>query len=91
MMDRGGIGRDGDPERPPIARDPRGFGRPDSEAGKQMAAQHRQVLIKKYDANGDGKLDAAEREAIGKDIEDGKLLPPPLPPVGRKDAPLQEQ
>ncbi len=91
MMDRGSIGEDGGPDRPPMARGPRGFGRPDSEEGKQMAARHRQEFIKKYDANGDGKLDAPEREAIGKDIEDGKLLPPPLPPAGREDARPKEQ
>src|SRR5262245_23009453 len=33
-----------------------------------------------FDLNKDGKLDAAEKEALGKAIEDGSLtLPPPTP------------
>jgi len=89
--DRGNFGGDGGPERPPFGLGPRGFGRPDSAEGKQMAEQLRQELIKQYDVNGDGKLDSSEREAIGKDIEDGKLLPPPLPSAGRNNASRKEQ
>jgi len=39
-------------------------------------------FLKKHDANGDGRLDSAEREAIVKDIKDGKL-PPPQPETAR--------
>lgn len=42
--------------------------------------ERRSEFLKKYDANGDGKLDSAEREQIGKDIEEGKLPPPPMRP-----------
>src|ERR1041384_3418736 len=47
-----------------------GAGRPDPEMRRKM-------LLEKYDANHDGKLDDTERAAIGKDIEDGKFGPPP--------------
>jgi hypothetical protein len=53
--------------------------------GPQGGPRHEE-LLKKYDANGDGKLDESERAAIRKDIEDGKLQPPPRrgfgPPPG---------
>jgi hypothetical protein len=89
MMDPDGLGRDGRPDRPAFGFGPRGFGRPDSEERQKALAEHRRELIKHYDANGDGKLDSTEREAIGKDIEDGKLPPPPLPSA-RWNAPSKE-
>ena len=86
MMDRGDFRRDGGPDRPPFGPGPRGFGGPDSAEGQKMLEEHRREFLKKYDANTDGKLDAAEREAIGKDIEDGKVPPPPLPPQARRES-----
>lgn len=83
-------GAEGDGPRGPLAmrRDDgpeRGEFRRSQHAGN--AAQNRRPLeevrkdfLKQYDANADGKLDATEREAIGRDIENGKLLPPPPPP-----------
>jgi hypothetical protein len=60
-------------------RGPRGGG------GPQGGPRHEEML-KKYDANGDGKLDETEHATIRKDIEDGKLQPPPRrgfrPPPG---------
>lgn len=87
MKDGDGFNRDGGPERRPFGPgpQPRGFGRPDSEEGRKMLEEHRREFLKKYDANGDGKLDSAEREAIGKDIEDGKLPPPPPPRTSRQE------
>lgn len=80
MRDGSHFDREGGPERPSFGPAPHGFGRPDSEQGRKMLEERRRDFLKRYDANGDGKLDAAEREAIGKDIEDGKLpSPPPLP------------
>ena len=87
MADRRGFGRDGGPERR-FGPGPHGFGGPNSEAGRKMLEERRREFIKQYDLNGDGKLDSAEREAIGKDIEDGKLLPPP---PARQEAPPREQ
>ena len=82
MMDR-----EGGPERGQFRPGPRGPGGPNTELGRKAMEEHRREFIKKYDANGDGKLDPSEREAIGRDIEDGKLPPPPLappqPPRGR--------
>ncbi len=93
-------GPSGPPRRPtmdreagpgqPLGPGPRGFG-PSSEEGRKMAEAHRRDIIKKYDANNDGKLDSSEREAIGKDIEEGKLPPPPLPPQAHPPAPANEQ
>ncbi len=40
-------------------------------------------LLDKYDVNHDGQLDAAELAALRKDIEEGKLPPPPGGRVGR--------
>jgi hypothetical protein len=82
--------RMGGPEQPPFGPGPRDFVRPDNEEGRKMLEEHRREFIKKYDANNDGKLDSAEREAIGKDIEDGKLPPPPPLPA-RREAPPKEQ
>jgi hypothetical protein len=74
--------RDGGPGRGEFRGGPRG-----GEAGpnRRPVEELRQEFLKRYDANGDGKLDAAEREAIGRDIEDGKLMPPPpsAPPPPR--------
>ncbi len=77
-------------ERPPFGAGPgphgfgprgRGFGGPpDPAAARAMIEERRKEFLKHYDANKDGKLDAAEREAIGRDIEEGKLLPPPPAP-----------
>lgn len=75
MMDR-----EGGPERGQFGPGPHGPGRPNTEQGRKAMAEHRREFIKKYDINGDGKLDSAEREAIGRDIEEGKLPPPPLAP-----------
>jgi hypothetical protein len=77
------------PDRPPFGPDPRGFGRPDSEEGRKALEEHRREFLKNYDANSDGKLDSAEREAIGKDIEDGKLPPPPPPRPAPTETPAQ--
>jgi len=33
--------------------------------------------LKKYDTDGNGKLDSKEREQLGKDVENGNLPPPP--------------
>jgi len=79
----------GDVGRPPFGHGPRDFAGPDSEEGRKMLEAHRREFIKKYDVNNDGKLDSAEREAIGKDIEDGKLPPPPPPPTARTKKPAQ--
>jgi hypothetical protein len=72
--------RDGGPDRGQFAP---GLGDSSGQhrefARKSIEAQ-RHELIKKYDSDGDGKLSASEREAIGRDIEDGKLPPPFLPP-----------
>jgi hypothetical protein len=89
MMDRGDLGGDGAPNRPLFGPGPRGFGRPDSEEGRKALEEHRREFLKNYDANSDGKLDSAEREAIGKDIEDGKLPPPPPPRPARTETPAQ--
>jgi len=40
-------------------------------------------LLDKYDLNKDGKLDEKERAALQKDIEDGKIQPPPGGPGER--------
>ncbi len=66
-------GRPGGPGFGPGPRGLRGAGGPD------FGPRH-QELLDKYDANKDGKLDAAEHEAIRKDIESGKLQPPPFGP-----------
>jgi len=79
--------RTGEMERPRFGPPSRGFAPLDSEEGRNMLDERRRELIKKYDVNGDGKLDSAEREAIGKDIEDGKLPPPPPPLHARPEAP----
>lgn len=71
------MNREGAPGRGEFGNPPRGRV---PEAGRRSSDAHRQELIKKYDANGDGKLDATEREAIGRDIEEGKLPTPPLRP-----------
>ncbi|MEY2428075.1 MAG: hypothetical protein QOJ40_960 [Verrucomicrobiota bacterium] len=52
-------------------------------------------ILDKYDLNKDGKLDESERAALHKDIEDGKIQPPPHPrgPGGGPpppDAPSQQ-
>jgi hypothetical protein len=75
MMDR-----EGGPERGQFGAGPRGPESRNAELGRKAVEMHRLELIKKYDANGNGKLDPAEREAIGRDIEEGKLPPPLLPP-----------
>lgn len=85
------FGRDGGPEERRLGPGPRGFGGPSSEGGRKMLEERRREFIRQYDVNGDGKLNAAEREAIGKDIEDGKLLPPPLPPSTRREMPPKDQ
>ena len=41
----------------------------DAAKKKEAAKARRAELIKKYDKNGDGKLDAEEREAMRKDRE----------------------
>lgn len=98
-----GFGPQGGPERPPVGRAPgagphglgpqgRGFGGPpDPEAHRQMIEERRKEFLKRYDKNNDGKLDAAEREAIGRDIEEGKLLPPPPAPPAAPPVPLPEK
>lgn len=52
-----------------------------------------QELLQKYDANQDGKLDDTERAAIRKDIEEGKLQPPPgmVPRGPRPPLPTAQQ
>jgi hypothetical protein len=87
-----GLGPQGRPEPPPFGpgRGPgphgfgppgRGFGGPpDPDTARQRIEEHRKEFLKRYDKNNDGKLDASEREAIGRDIEEGKLLPPPPAP-----------
>lgn len=88
-----GFGPPGRPAQPPFGPGPgpgpRGFGPqrrgwggpPDPEGARKMLEERRKEFLKRYDKNNDGKLDAAEREAIGRDIEEGKLPPPPLPPA----------
>ena len=71
------MNREGAPGRGEFGNAPRGRS---PEAGRKSLETHRKEFLKKYDANGDGKLDATEREAIGRDIEEGKLPPPPLAP-----------
>jgi len=90
MADRRDFGRDRGADRRSFGPGPRGFGRPDSEEGRKMLEEHRREFLKKYDTNGDGKLDPAEREAIGKDIEDGKLPPPPMPPRRGPELPKEQ-
>lgn len=90
-VERGRFGRGGSPERMPPGPERRGFGGPNSEEGRVMLENNRREFLKKYDANSDGKLDSAEREAIGRDIEDGKLPPPPPPPPTRREMPKNEQ
>ena len=75
MMDR-----DGGPEGGQFGVGPRGPAGPNAEFGRKGMEMRRREFIKKYDANGDGKLDSTEREAIGRDIEEGRLPPPPLAP-----------
>lgn len=71
------MNREGSPPRSEFGNAPRGRS---SEMARKPLETHRKEFLKKYDANGDGKLDAPEREAIGRDIEEGKLPPPPLAP-----------
>lgn len=66
--------REDGPERGGFRGAPGGSGAPQN---RRPLEEVRKEFLKHYDANADGKLDAAEREAIGRDIEDGKLLPPP--------------
>ncbi|MDW8307939.1 MAG: hypothetical protein RMK20_01045 [Verrucomicrobiales bacterium] len=87
-----GVGPEARPDGPPFGPGPgpgprgfgpqrRGFGGPpDPEAHRAMIEERRKEFLKGYDKNNDGKLDAAEREAIGRDIEEGKLPPPPAGP-----------
>ena len=75
MMDH-----DGGPDRGQFAPGNDGPGGPNREFARKNIEAARHELIKKYDSDGDGKLSASEREAIGRDIEDGKLLPPMPPP-----------
>ena len=56
---------------------------------RQELEVRRREFIKKYDADGDGKLSSSEREAIGRDIEEGKLPPPPLAPAHPPGKPQQ--
>jgi EF hand len=84
-------GRDGGPEERRFGPGPRRFAGPSSEGRRKMLEERRHEFIRQYDVNGDGKLNATEREAIGKDIEDGKLLPPPLPPSARREMPPEDQ
>lgn len=90
-----GFGPQGRPERPPFGPGPRGFGPqgrgfggpPDADAPRLRLEERRKEFLKRYDTNNDGKLDAAEREAIGRDIEEGKLMPPwPARPAPEKPA-----
>ena len=72
--------REGGPERGQFGPGPGGPGGQGRELGRNAIESHRREFIKKYDVDGDGKLNSAEREAIGRDIEEGKLPPPPLAP-----------
>ena len=68
---------------------PGGFGGPDGPHGPPP-----KEILDKYDLNKDGKLDESEHAALRKDIEDGKIQPPPHPrhPGGPPpaDAPAQQ-
>ena len=48
--------------------------------------QHLKELLEKYDVNHDGILDKDELAALNKDIDDGKIGPPPPRPMGRWQA-----
>jgi len=91
MPHHGDFDRDRGPDRPPFGPGPRGLGRPDPGEGRKAVEAHRREFLKKYDTNDDGKLDSAEREQIGRDIENGKLPPPPLPPPAGREPPPKEQ
>jgi hypothetical protein len=61
---------------------PTRFGPPGRPPGPRFAPP--KEILEKYDANGDGRLDETEHEAVRKDIEAGILQPPPPPegPIG---------
>ena len=48
----------------------------DADAKKEKAAARRAEMIKKYDKNGDGKLDAEERAAMREDQKKNKKEEP---------------
>ena len=56
---------------------PGGFGGPGGPGGPHGPPP--KEILEKYDLNKDGKLDESEHAAVRKDIEDGKLQPPPHP------------
>ena len=56
---------------------PGGFGGPGGPGGPHGPPP--KEILEKYDVNKDGKLDESEHAAVRKDIEDGKLQPPPHP------------
>lgn len=77
--------REGGSDRGQIAPRPDRSGGPSGEQRRNLIETQRRELIKKYDADGDGKLSGSEREAIGRDIEDGKLPPPPFAPQAPRE------
>ena len=77
--------REGGPNRDQVAPGPGGPGGANREFARKSMEARRRELIKRYDADGDGKLSGSEREALGRDIEEGKVplpLPPPQPGRG---------
>jgi hypothetical protein len=63
----------------------RGGPRPESAEMKANRAE----ILKKYDANGNGRLDPEERAAFRQDVEDGKIQPPPGPGPHRGGPPRE--
>jgi Ca2+-binding EF-hand superfamily protein len=66
-----------------------------SSQGDPASSAHRQEILKKYDANGDGQLDDAERAALRQDIANGKIQPLDLgsrpPGAGRPGTPARRE
>ncbi|MCB9834335.1 MAG: hypothetical protein H6807_17865, partial [Planctomycetes bacterium] len=70
-----------------------------SVPGAAQEGGRRAEMIKKYDKNGDGKLDEAEREAMRKDRraargeepQDEKKEPRPAPAPGERRGPMDEK
>jgi uncharacterized membrane protein YebE (DUF533 family) len=58
-----------------------GLGGPGGPGGPGLGPRNPEI-IKKYDANGDGQLDQAERDTLHQDVQSGKIQPPGRGPRG---------